>query len=435
LREIREQLERPFEGLPPELAKSWSQNRVWKFASEQSVVVGTGAFTTGQALFHLSRHDNQVFDAIDTIYKPGAENSFAEITEHLRTLSGGTDSMWAGGLAAYKGRLGEDYMAEYLNAAGHNVELATSANQEGWDAIVDGQLVNFKAGLGTEHIQEHLERFPDIPVITVAEQAQNFADYDGVTCLMEVSGEEIGRVTEDAMGNAVEATDFGLDIPLITLALSAVRNFKPVFAGHSGFSTAAINTTADTAGVGFGAAIGAKVGSLMGLAGGPIGVAVGGIIGGIGGAFGGSSMVKVWKERALKEALASYEEQVSEYGHAYLNALEAKAGSLERSASQYQRPFSLWHFLMPSPSDLIRDAMREAYLKWALHCRAEARRLLAEKTAKKQNEQVFCGIGTKLIQKGPSEPVYHPEVESCMQRIRKSLERILAEKRRLGYAS
>ena len=435
LRRIRQQLQRPLEGLPPELSESWSKNRVWRFASEYSVVGGTVAFSTAQALFHLNRMDGQALDAIDTIYQPGVENSFAEIVEHLRGLDSGASGAWTGGVAAYKGRLGEEYLAESLEAAGHHVELATATNQAGWDALVDGQAVNFKAGLDASHIEAHLDRYPDIPVITVAEQGEAFADNSMVTCLTGVSGEEIEQTTEAAMESVVDATDFGLDIPMVTLAIAAAKNFKPVLGGHSDFGTATMNTATDTAGVGLGAAAGAKAGAMVGAFGGPIGAVAGSIFGGLVGAMGGRSIAKGFKEKALNKARSDYDTGVTQYGHAYAKALYAKADQLDTTALSHERPFSFWRFFRPAPSDLLRKELQAAYSNWAAHCRQHAKQLIEQQASRAPKVDPYHALGDQLVQQGPKEAVYHPKVEGALTRIRESVDRIIAENRRLGYTT
>lgn len=435
LRRIRQQLQRPLEGLPLELSESWSKSRVWQFASQHFVVGGTVAFSTAQALFHLNRMDGQALDAIDTIYQPGVENSFDEIVEHLRGLDSGAEAAWAGGLAAYKGRLGEEYIAESLEAAGHHVELATATNQAGWDALVDGQAVNFKAGLDTGHIEDHLARYPDIPVITVAEQGEAFADNSMVTCLTGVSGEEIEQTTEAAMESVVDATDFGLDIPMVTLAIAAAKNFKPVLGGHTDFGTATVNTAADTAGVGLGAAAGAKAGAMAGAFGGPVGVVAGSIVGGLVGAMGGRSIAKGFKEKALNKARSDYDTGVTKYGHAYATALYAKADQLNTTALSYERPLSVWRFFRPAPSDLLRKELQAAYSNWAAHCREHAKQLIEQQATRAPNDEPYHAMGDQLLQQAPKEAVYHPQIESALTRIRESVARIIAEKRRLGYTT
>lgn len=433
LRRIRQQLQRPLEGLPPELNEAWSKNRVWRFASQHSVVGGTVAFNTAQALYHLNRMDGHAFDAIDAIYQPGVENSFGEIVEHLRGLDSAADEAWTGGIATYKGRLGEEYIAESLEAAGHHVELATSTNRAGWDAVVDGQAVNFKAGLDTGHIQEHLARYPDIPVITVAEQGEAFADNPMVTCLTGVSGEEIEQTTEAAMESVVDATDFGLDIPMVTLAIAVTKNFKPVLGGHSDLGTATMNTATDTAGVGLGAAAGAKAGAMAGAFGGPIGVVAGLIIGVLVGAIGGRSIAKGFKEKALNKARSDYDAEVTQYGQTYVTALYAKADQLDKTALSYERPLSIWRFFRPALSDLIHQELQAAYTNWAAHCRHHAEQLIEQQASRAPKDDPYHAMGDQLVQQGPEEAVYHPKIESALERVRESLTRVLEEKRRLGY--
>jgi hypothetical protein len=438
LRKIREQLDRPFEGLPSELVECWGKNRLWnkdrlcKYAPDKSVVAGTVAFTTGKALFHLNRLDGSVLDAVDKIYQPSVENSFAEILDHLREIAGRSDVAWDGVVSLYKGRLGEDYLAEYLDGLGHHVEMASATNQEGWDAVVDGQLVNFKSGTGADHIVEHLERFREIPVITVAEHSTTFADNDMVTCLDNVSGEEIEDSTRNALSSMVEATDFGLDIPFITLALSTARNYGPLLSGYSDFNTATVNTLADTAGIGIGGAAGAKAGAIVGAFGGPLGMFAGTIAGGLIGAIIGGATAQGFKEKALNKAKLEYEEHVRDYEREYTAALKDKALSLEKTAQRYERGFSLRRFFWPMPSDVLCGELKEAYFKWASDCRSYAEELNTQITSDKWEKRPFKDLGMDPNQKGPKEPVYHRKVQHSLALINKGLEKIRSEKRKLG---
>ena len=426
LRRIREQLDRPFEGLPNDLVESWGKNRLHKYAPDKFVLSGTVAFNTGKALFHLNRLDGSVLDAVDNIYQPRVENSFAEILNHLRETADRSDVAWDGAVSLYKGQLGEDYLAEYLNGLGHNVEMASVTNQKGWDAIVDGQLVNFKAGTGADHIEKHLERFPEIPVITVAEQSTAFADNHMVTCLNNVSGEEIADSTRNALSSAVEVTDFGLDIPFVTLALSAARNYKPLLSGYSNLGTATVNTLADTAGIGIGGAAGAKLGAVVGAYGGPLGAFFGAITGGLIGAFIGGATAQGFKEKALDEATLEYAEHARDYEKKYTAALRDKALSLDKTAQRYEREFSLRRFFWPMPSDLLRDELKEVYSNWASDCRSYAEELDTQITSDKWEKRPFNHEVVK-------EPVYNSKVQYSLALINKSVEKIRFEKKKLGH--
>lgn len=429
MRGIKENLQKPLKELPAELKALWEKNRIWKFASENSVLLGTGGFTAAQALFHLHRMDNQVFDAIDTIYQPGVENNFNNIVTHLHELDSKVSGALKGGIEVYKGQLGEVYMAEYLSNAGHNVELADTTNQAGWDAIVDGQMINFKSGANADHIQEHIEKYPDIPVITVSEQSANFIDNEMVVCLEGVSGQYIEQTTQDAVDSVLDATNLGFDIPIVTLGLATAKNFKTVMHGHNDIGTAAIYTVSETTGIGLGAMGGAKIGTLIGSFGGPLGMAIGTIICGIAGGRTGRQIVKMFKERKLRRAIANQENAVANYGKAYTEGLFEKASSLQLMGDKYNQPSSFWRWLRPQPSDLIQQEIYKCYVHWSEACFAKAQSF--EKETKK-NKDNYKTIGNKVFFDAPQEAVYSSQIQKAFNKIREEIEIIIQEKNRLG---
>jgi len=430
---IRRQFRKPFPGLSPDLAQAWANSRLWKFASRNAVVGSTVGVNTGQALYHLSQIDPRVLDAIDTIYDPSQVNSYQQILSHLADKHDAWATVWQGAVSSYKGRVGEEFLAEHLRAAGHLVVPAESTGQEGWDALVDGQPVNFKAGLGTDHIQEHLDRFPDIPVITVAEHSEAFSSTPQVTCLEGVSGHDIAEATQDTMESAIDLGDFGFDLPFITMAIASARNFSPVLEGHSDFGTALKHTAADTAGVGFGAAGGAKAGAIIGAFAVPLGAAAGAILGGLGGAIGGKLLAKNFKEKNLREAVALFEQRVSDYGRAYLDGLYIKANALDSAASNMKRRLSLFRMVAPTPGDILRSDVTRAYKHWARACRAKAQTLTRQAIPDGATEPAFIVIGQRILSVTPEEPVYNQTIETCIKRIKDALECIRSEKLRLGY--
>jgi hypothetical protein len=431
---IRKQFRRPFSGLSPELSRVWANSRIWNFASRNAVVGATAGVNTAQALYHLSQIDQQVLKAIDAIYDPSQVNSYQQILGHLADKRNAGATVWQGAVSNYKGRVGEEFLTEHLRAAGHLVIPAESTSQKGWDAIVDGQAVNFKAGLGTAHIQEHLTRFPDIPVITVAEHAETFSSNPRVTCLEGVSGHEIAEATEDTMESAIDLGDFGFELPLVTMALASARNFSPVFEGHSDVGTALKHTAADTAGGGFGAAGGAKAGAMLGAFAGPLGAAAGAILGGLGGAIGGKWIAKNFKERNLREAVSTFDQRVTDYGRAYIHGLQAKANALEEAAALMTKKLSFRRLIAPTPGDILRRDVRLAYKRWARYCRDQARALTMQAMPQGETEPRFIIIGRSVLSSSSEEPVYNLMIQECLKRITESVERIKAEKLRLGYS-
>jgi hypothetical protein len=432
---IRKQFNRPFAGIPDELKQAWAKHRVWKFSKANAIEGSAIGINTGQTLYHLSQIDDRVLTAIDRIYDPTKVNSYQEILAHISEKNDQGASVWEGAINSYKGTVGEAFIAENLRASGHFVTMAESNSQEGWDAVVDGEKVNFKSGLGTEHIQEHLDRFPDIPVVTVAEQADFFGDNPDVTCLQDVSGEQIADATGSTMESAIEMGDFDIDIPLVTLALSSARHFTPVFRGTSNdIGTAVKYTAADTAGVGFGAAAGAKAGALIGAFGGPPGAAIGAVIGGIVGVMGGRHLAKSFKETALREAIATIDMQIAGYSKAYIDGLYQKAIALEGSANGLRRPFSIVRVFAPTPGDVLRSDMRHAYRKWAKACRALAETLRRRAIAGDNEPPDFNSLGRDLLANPPEESVYSRAVSAVLCAIRSTANRIQQEKLKLGYS-
>jgi len=438
VRFIRREFRKPFPDIPEELQAVWAENRIWKFASANAVEGAGVGINTGQTLYHLSRIDPKVLKAIDRIKDPSRVMSYRKLLSHLAKKRGDGEASWQGSISNYKGAVGEDLIMEQLLAQGHHVELAESTTQEEWDALVDGQPYNFKVGLNPSGIQEHLERFPDIPVYTVVEHSELFADNPDVICLDGISGVEIEEVTREAMESALEMGDLGFELPVVTFALASFRNFTPVFAGHSGISTATRNTVVDTFGSGLGLAAGAKAGGIIGSLGGPLGAGAGAIIGGIAGAIGGKLAAKGIKEKELRQAKSDLGESLEQYGKAYLHGLRYKAEALEESAKQMRGRLNLWHLIAPTPGDIVRGDIRHGYRNWARHCRNLYRDLpdlhrVEPAPGQKRGPVDFRSIAETVVAGEVDEPVQNSEIGRCVFRLKEAIEAVRAEHRRLGY--
>jgi hypothetical protein len=431
---IRKHLRKPIAGLPNELVSRWASSRIWSFTSQNAVVGSAVGLNTGQALYHLSQIDSAVLASIDKIYEPQSTNTYRQIIDHLNEKREASEAAWDGAVSKYKGEYGELLIAEHLRESGHVVDLAENKNQEGWDAIVDGHVVNFKAGLRPEVIDEHLRKFPDIPVITVVEHAETFAINPMVTTV-DVSGQAILDTTEGTMRSALDFGNFAEGIPLVTMVASSIRNFAPVMKGrHNDWQTAAKYTAADTAGIGVGAAAGAKIGATIGVVGGPIGAAAGGVLGGLIGAVGGRWVAKGFKEQGLREAQKEIDPVIETYGELYVRGLEAKAAALDSRARQFVRSFSLWRWIRPSVGDVVRMDAKRAYKNWARNCRKQAELLVVEHTKEGEAGASYQDIGRSVLGSGPEEAVYSPALQECMKRLRRIVAKITSEQTKLGYA-
>jgi len=337
-------------------------------SSDPGIALPAGA-TALDAVFQLHRIDPNVLNAIDQAHGSSAFSSYNDLVSHVEAVGSRGEAAFTGMVSQYKGYLGENLMAQHLREQGHHVELATEPNQAGWDALVDGEPVQIKVG-GPETISEHLEKYPDIPVITVAENADKFAGEPMVMAVKELSGESIEEATTQTLQGIDGLDDVGLDFPVVTAVLSGARNLSLVASGDSDLGTAIKYTAADTVGVGAGGAAGAKAGTMIGGAiGGPIGAGIGAVIGGIGGAIMGRKGARHFKEGALREAEERLNCAVSRYPDLYGAALQKKAGVLEQTAREVQ-PGGLRATIWPSLGDTAGEGIAGKYREWSERCRA-----------------------------------------------------------------
>ncbi len=135
--------------------------------------MASASVTLADAVFQLHRIDPGVLKAIDAAKGGQAFDNYNQLVKQVESVTSRGESAAQGLVSNYKGYYGEQILADTLRANGHHVEMADSPNQEGWDALVDGQPVQFKVGLGTSGIEEHLAKNPDIPVFTVGEHASS----------------------------------------------------------------------------------------------------------------------------------------------------------------------------------------------------------------------------------------------------------------------
>jgi len=209
------------------------------------------------------------------------------------------------------GYVGEIKTQEFYEHLGHDVQLAELSNQPGYDMLIDDNPVNVKTG-SPQTIIDHLEKYPDIPVVTGPEQASFFNDDGMVTGIpiIEKSG------LEEATNSTLEMTenDFytgGPTIPTVTAIISGYRELKLLIKGHTDINSALKNAGLDIAGTGLGGWAGAKVGALIGTSAGPAGMVIGGVIGSISGAILGRFLTNAMKNEPFKVAVENYNQVVA----------------------------------------------------------------------------------------------------------------------------
>ncbi len=214
----------------------------------------TVLLTFGDLLYNAAKIDPTVLDAIE-LRAAGHPRLFSEVVEYI---AGRIDSgVSIEGMANnWQGVAGELIAMETLKEQGHSVIPAASPSQQGWDILVDGEPYQVKTA-GMSAVSEHLERYPDIPVIAPAEVASP-GDH-----VLPMEGLDPSHMHESATQTLESIHHFSSlihKLPLVTLAVSSYRNWLKVRKELITPGEAMLFVAQDTACVGGGAAVGAKLG-------------------------------------------------------------------------------------------------------------------------------------------------------------------------------
>jgi outer membrane lipoprotein SlyB len=388
-----------------------------------------GGLTAYEAFYALSLLDVEVLKAAD--FASAADlSSFAAVKEWL---AHSTDGMSGRALDGFVNRLvgyaGEQEVAAHLAAAGHIVEFPAAANEAGYDLLVDGHPVQVKTTLSPDLITEHLERYPEIPVITNVEMAEYFADNADVIIDPQLSH---GQVVESVQ-NTMQAADFfeslGSHVPWITLAVTSIREVGLLLKGWTDVNTALKHVAADTVGVGVGSWTGAKIGGALGVLAGPVGAAIGTVAGVFAGAMAGKFASDRLKKAALRRAIEDFHGHMTAVGQSFVRAGKTRLSALCRHSERVSLavPRTLASILWPRRSDLLRNSVQATLRHQAgelEHVVSEAEELLAGA----QPEEA----GKWAIEQLRHTPVFSPELKQALTQAVRAYEQVVREMRRLG---
>lgn len=186
---------------------------------------------------------DQPFSELDPLLQKAITDTNPTITDHHWFELGADERM--GAINTAKGKYFEYMVADRLNAGeqvgdvvldqGQQAVLAESMTQPGWDMqIVDskGEVVSYlqlKATESSGYIQQTLERYPDIQILSTSEVADN--DYSGHIILD--SGMSDAKLQEQ-LGHAIDVADTSITerfadyaSPLLPLmAITAMESYK-----------------------------------------------------------------------------------------------------------------------------------------------------------------------------------------------------------------
>ena len=297
------------------------------FGVESAAVVGVSLF---DVLFNTSKLDPFVLKGIEHLHHGENFENLGDLTSYLKSNIIDSDSgtkAWRQMIHKYKGYTGEEQGFEAIRQSGADIDVPTSATNPDFDAIINGEEFDFAITDNPSYVQAKLDSNPDIKVWTNREMADAFEDNPRVYVDPDLSSQEAFQATNEAFEGIADLGDFIDSIPVITLAISSVKNTIGVIKGRKNVTTAIEHTLLDTTGVGVGGWLGSEAGLALGLAlapvtGGASAViipAITTVIGSIIGILSGKSITNWFKERHLRTAVEDLKENAEKYCYLFLD--------------------------------------------------------------------------------------------------------------------
>ncbi|KQQ76117.1 hypothetical protein [Acinetobacter sp. Leaf130] len=235
----------------------------------------------------------EVLDAI-SFASADSPNSFTDLQDIAEQTLRST-----GAITRLSGYVAEQQVALDLVRNGHVVEVPDTANQAGWDLLVDGIPVQVKCSMDANYVLSHFEKYPDIPIITNRELADQVDNHPMITVDPNLSYVDIQAITNNSLQHLDEFDSINdlVPIPLFSLFLAVQRNYRQVIAGQVNLTQYTKYVGTDVAVRTVGAVSGKTIGGFIGGIGGPVGIIVGSGVGAyLGGLAGGTGVDKLIRE-------------------------------------------------------------------------------------------------------------------------------------------
>lgn len=196
------------------------------------------SFALGGEIYLLNELPEFFSAEIEAAFAGQYPNLAAEhsLSEHIQSLD---SDQQLGFISGIKGKLFEQKYVDFLNDGelpdGFTASLAYSPTQKGWDIAVHDangnldQVLQAKATSSDYYVQEALEKYPEIDIITTEEVYSQLV-MQGVSDGLINSGISNESMVNEVLG-AVGLADPGLDLsafcpPVITWALIAFTSYR-----------------------------------------------------------------------------------------------------------------------------------------------------------------------------------------------------------------
>lgn len=219
--QISEWMDRSIEELYPYLENK-DKNEI-----EHHKTAWVTGLTIGDITYSLAAIDSKVIKAADFSRTAdlGGRLSFSDFALDISKMS---PSGYLGATSNLKGYVAEHLVASQLVLQGHDVELATTSNEAGWDILVDGEKFQIKSLSSSSGIRTHFNNY-DYPVIANSELKGEIPEdlEDKVFFVDGFSNELVTHVTVNSLSHSADA--FDPNVPLFAIGVSsafALRDYS-----------------------------------------------------------------------------------------------------------------------------------------------------------------------------------------------------------------
>lgn len=259
----------------------------------------------GDFIYDFLRINPTVIKGVDFSRSEDLDSVFS-FSAFARNIESLPKSNYLGNISQMQGYVAEQVAAWQLQSQGYEVSFPKTSNQAGYDLLVDGKQFQVKCVADPQHIVEHFEKYPDIPVVANIELADQLHNMDNVYYMPELVHADIVNQTTDTLHHAAELQDF--EVPWITAMVSSGMNLRLLYRQETDWIHALTNVGGDVASRTIGGWVGQHgISVIGGVFFGPAGT----VVGGLGGAVLGSRWARN-VTKALKSTLTSRERQVVE---------------------------------------------------------------------------------------------------------------------------
>ncbi|MCZ8158874.1 MAG: hypothetical protein O9256_03180 [Rhizobiaceae bacterium] len=296
-------------------------------------VAAVTALSAGDILYNAVSIDPMVLAAADFSRSEdlGDIFQFGAFADRIGSM---IEAATVGAANNLRGYVSEQLVAARLTEVGHVVSFPETANNAGFDLLVDGMPFQVKCLKSLEGLRTHFEKYPDMPVYANSELAEavidSGAEWSKLVFYVEGFDREIADLIMTTSLEAGEALG-DLNVPYFAMAVSSARNLHRVWCGRMPLSDLPFSVVLDATVKGGLSAVGALSGKALGLlAFGPAGALVLGGVGGVG-ALVGAGWTREQATRLLSsEWLSELDRSTELFRVAVLIAVRAKAAILKQ---------------------------------------------------------------------------------------------------------